>query len=122
MFTEVGGCTVNEDSNSTATNPWAWNNVSNMLYLDQPVQTGFSYDYLTHYTVDYASASVFPSDMGDNIPSMNATFGLGVFGSGGLNGTVNSTTTGAKVFWDVLQVLMVEYVPFFICFFIRFFH
>ncbi|PLB44803.1 carboxypeptidase S1 [Aspergillus steynii IBT 23096] len=109
MFTEVGACTVNDDSNTTAPNPWAWNRVSNMLFLDQPVQTGFSYDVLTNSTVDYTTAAVVPGEMEGSVPGVNATFGVGVFGSGDLNGTVNSTTTGARVFWDVLQVWMVEF-------------
>ncbi|KAK1140985.1 hypothetical protein N8T08_009731 [Aspergillus melleus] len=109
MFTEVGACMVNEDSNSTVPNPWAWNNVSNMLFLDQPVQTGFSYDYLTNSTVDYTTSTVSPAEMDARVPAVNATFGIGVFGSGELNGTVNSTTTGARAFWDVLQVWMVEF-------------
>lgn len=36
-------CTVNADSNSTTVNPWSFNNASNMLYVDVPVGTGYSY-------------------------------------------------------------------------------
>jgi carboxypeptidase C (cathepsin A) len=42
LFEENGPCTINE--NLTAVyNPYSWNNVSNMLYISQPVGTGFSY-------------------------------------------------------------------------------
>lgn len=40
------------DSNSTESNPWAWNEHVNMLYVDQPVGTGFSYDALINGTKD----------------------------------------------------------------------
>ena len=46
-FGENGPCKVNPDSNSTTTNPRSWNAYSNMLYIDQPVQTGYSYDNKT---------------------------------------------------------------------------
>lgn len=32
-----GPCYVLDDSNSTVSNPWSWNENSNMLYVDQPV-------------------------------------------------------------------------------------
>ncbi|RMZ67042.1 carboxypeptidase s1 [Pyrenophora seminiperda CCB06] len=42
LFEENGPCFITE--NLTATyNPYSWNNISNMLYISQPVGTGFSY-------------------------------------------------------------------------------
>ncbi|KAJ7025419.1 alpha/beta-hydrolase [Mycena alexandri] len=40
---EHGPCTVNADGNSTTLNPNSWNSVSNMIYIDQPIGTGFSF-------------------------------------------------------------------------------
>lgn len=41
-----------DDSNSTETNPWSWNENVNMLYVDQPVTTGFSYSEAIESTLD----------------------------------------------------------------------
>ncbi|KAJ7034608.1 alpha/beta-hydrolase [Mycena alexandri] len=43
LFQEHGPCNVNADGKTTVLNPFSWNNVSNMLYIDQPIGTGFSY-------------------------------------------------------------------------------
>jgi carboxypeptidase C (cathepsin A) len=51
--TMMGGpCYINDDANSTTLNPWSFNNEANVLYIDQPVQTGFSYDVLINGTLD----------------------------------------------------------------------
>ncbi|KAJ6625126.1 alpha/beta-hydrolase [Mycena sp. CBHHK59/15] len=38
-----GPCTVNPDGKSTTLNPHSWNILSNMIYIDQPIGTGFSF-------------------------------------------------------------------------------
>ena len=53
-----GPCYVHADSNSTYLNEWSWNTHSNMLYIDQPVQVGFSYDRLQNITKNLATSSV----------------------------------------------------------------
>ncbi|KAF7590878.1 hypothetical protein BBP40_002292 [Aspergillus hancockii] len=109
MMTETGPCTANPDSNSTSPNPWAWTRESDILFIDQPVQTGFSYDVLTNVTIDYTTTLVTPVDFQDGIPAVNHTFGVGVLGSQDFNGTVNSTMNGAVALWDFMQVWLNEF-------------
>jgi carboxypeptidase C (cathepsin A) len=42
LFQEHGPCHVGPD-NTTYLNPYSWNNYSNIVYIDQPIGTGFSY-------------------------------------------------------------------------------
>lgn len=40
-------------------NEWSWNTHSNMLYIDQPVQAGFSYDTATPGQLELVSLYLF---------------------------------------------------------------
>ncbi|KNG87294.1 hypothetical protein ANOM_004946 [Aspergillus nomiae NRRL 13137] len=43
LFQEVGPCLINEHGNGTVPNPWSWSRNSSLLFVDQPVDVGFSY-------------------------------------------------------------------------------
>jgi len=105
---ENGPCSINKDSNSTTLNPWSWNNEVNMLYIDQPVQTGFSYDVLTNGTLDQISTNISLADFSTGTPESNNTILVGNFASQDLNSTVNTTISGAHALWHFAQAWLQE--------------
>jgi carboxypeptidase D len=110
---ENGPCIVSEDSNSTTLNPWSWNNKVNMLYIDQPVQVGFSYDVLRNGTFDALSQTLLPTIVDfsvSGVPEQNETFFVGTFPFLSLNSTANSTGNAAPAAWSFLQTWLQEYV------------
>ncbi|KAF8128601.1 Alpha/Beta hydrolase protein [Boletus edulis] len=55
LFQENGPCLVNADGKSTYLNPYSWNNVSNMIYIDQPIGAGFSYGTHSRFQILFES-------------------------------------------------------------------
>ncbi|CAE6491475.1 unnamed protein product [Rhizoctonia solani] len=43
LFQEMGPCRMNQDEATVSRNAYAWNEYSNMLFIDQPVGVGYSY-------------------------------------------------------------------------------
>ncbi|KAI9852598.1 MAG: hypothetical protein M1838_000252 [Thelocarpon superellum] len=109
LLSENGPCRVNHDSNSTELNPWSWNNEVNMLYIDQPVQVGFSYDQVFNGTVDQVSGEVTLSNFTDGVPQPNNTFFVGSFPSQDTKATANSTVNGAHALWHFAQTWFEEF-------------
>lgn len=127
---ELGPCFVGADSKTTVQNPWAWNNEVNMLFLDQPVQVGFSYDTPTNFSVRYpdpdAAGGGGERDWDDieavytRLPpgmprgempehNLNRGRGLGTFASQDLRFTANSTTHAAHALWHFVQTWFFEF-------------
>ncbi|KAJ9221317.1 hypothetical protein DTO169C6_6305 [Paecilomyces variotii] len=104
LFQENGPCGI--DSNGKVyNNPYSWSNASNMLYIDQPTQTGFSYSIPVPGYVD--------SDTGDIITLPNNTCpdyakdsSCGTYSYPNVTLTANSTEAAAPNFYRALQGFM----------------
>ncbi|EMD34742.1 hypothetical protein CERSUDRAFT_86172 [Gelatoporia subvermispora B] len=59
LFQEHGPCRITNDSESVTLNPESWNEVSNMLYIDQPIGVGFSYGSTTVGTSQEAASDIW---------------------------------------------------------------
>ena len=102
---ENGPCYIGQDSNSTYLNPWSFNNHINMLYIDQPVQAGYSYDTLVNGTLNLVNNVITPLDT--NTP--NTTLVAGTFPSQNSSFTANTTAIGARTLWHFAQFWLSEF-------------
>ncbi|KAF2628609.1 carboxypeptidase S1 [Macroventuria anomochaeta] len=99
LFEENGPCMLN-DNLTTYHNPYSWNNVSNMLYISQPVGTGFSYQ-----KQGVGSFNPLSEDFHYNSSDWPATGRWPL--SEPLNaGTIDTTDLAAVATWHVLQALL----------------
>lgn len=108
-LTENGPCFVHADSKSTYLNEWSWNNEVNMLYLDQPVQSGFSYDTLHNYTRDLSGGGYSSIKAGDEIPEQNSTLLTGTLASRNGTHSPRGVRNAAKEFWTFAQIFTQEF-------------
>ena len=110
-----GPCYVMPDSNSTEENPWSWNEYANMLYIDQPVGTGFSYNEIIKSTYDLVGAITPFSAYGNHVPEQNATLLYGNFPSQDPARTANSTEVAARTLWHFAQAWFSDFPEYNTC-------
>ncbi|KAI9838358.1 MAG: hypothetical protein M1819_005626 [Sarea resinae] len=104
LFEESGPCEVIEMARGvygTQARQWGWDRTSNMIYVDQPNQVGFSYETpvnasLNLLTGDFEAVGPVPDDL-PAYSYLNGTFSLTN------NGTTNTTEISAYAIWHMLQ-------------------
>ncbi|CAN9387648.1 unnamed protein product [Alternaria sp. RS040] len=110
LLRENGPCFIGADSNSTYLNEWSWNNEVNMLYLDQPVQVGMSYDSLVNITTNLDTGDLEVVDFENGpVPSQNNSFYVGTYPSENYNLTTRGTENSARALWNFAQVWFQEF-------------
>lgn len=109
LFLETGPCEVIEIAQGkfgTRARDWGWDRSSNLLYVDQPNQVGFSYDTRKNGSLDLLNSTIFfpPSRVP---PGRSAsTYLNGTFSSNNFNTTANTTETAAHAIWHMLQAFL----------------
>ncbi|PVH91350.1 alpha/beta-hydrolase [Periconia macrospinosa] len=99
LFEENGPCMI--DENLTAVyNPYSWNNISNLLYISQPVGTGFSYQ-----EQGVGSFNRLSKDFHYNSSEWPAT-GRWPLSEPLNTGTIDTTDLAAIAVWHVFQALL----------------
>ncbi|KAH8102251.1 alpha/beta-hydrolase [Cristinia sonorae] len=59
LFQEHGPCRITNDSSTVVNNPTSWNEVANMLYIDQPIGVGFSHGSMTVNSSETAASDMW---------------------------------------------------------------
>jgi carboxypeptidase C (cathepsin A) len=84
---------------------WGWDRSSNILFVDQPVQVGFSYDTATNFSNDLIhNTFVKPSSVPTDFPPY--AFLNGTFSSQASYATANTTYIASHAIWHFLQAFL----------------
>jgi len=109
FFTENGPCEVvqmEDGSYGTQTRLWGWDRSSNLLYIDQPVQVGLSYDTATNGSLDLLQQNLTspPTEYTGAAPAY--TYLNGTFSSQEPHATANTSQIAARAVWHFLQTFL----------------
>lgn len=103
-------CFINPDSYSTTLNEFSWSKNVNMLYIDQPVGTGFTYVDLQNGVLDVLTQTFEPVSRLKNLPALNHTTLPATLDITGPVTAANTTLSAARMMWRFAQVWFKEYV------------
>lgn len=106
LFREAGPCEVVEMSNGsygTQARTWGWDRSSNVLFLDQPTQVGFSFDTPVNGTLSLITSNVVNPPRSKDSSTPPHLLLNGTFSSGNALNTQNTSFIAASASWHFLQ-------------------
>ncbi|KAI1871269.1 uncharacterized protein JN550_004714 [Neoarthrinium moseri] len=107
FFTEIGPCEVvdsgPDDKYKTVAREWGWDRASNMLFIDQPNQVGFSFDTPTNGSLNLVTGEISSPPRGPPKSTPAELFLNGTFSSMNSSRTANTTETAATAIYHMLQ-------------------
>lgn len=112
LFQEVGPCQVvqlSKDRLGTVARDWGWDRSSNILFIDQPVQTGFSYDRPTNASLNLLDETLLYPPTTVPVAQPPYTFLNGTFSSNDPAATTNTSQLAAESIWHFLQAFLVSF-------------
>ncbi|KAK8184374.1 Alpha/Beta hydrolase protein [Phyllosticta citribraziliensis] len=109
LFEETGPCKIIELSDGsfgTQARTWGWDRSSNVLFIDQPVQVGLSYDTIRNGSRNLLSNEYAfpPAQVPSDQPAF--TFLNGSFPSNNSANTANTSEIAAHTMWHLLQAFL----------------
>ncbi|KAK5046078.1 hypothetical protein LTR84_008535 [Exophiala bonariae] len=112
LFQEVGPCQmveISKDRLGTTARDWGWDRGSNLIFLDQPVQVGFSYDTATNASLNLLDETLQIPPGTKPVMQPETTFINGTFGSGNPAFTANTSQIAAQSIWHFLQTFLTAF-------------
>ncbi|RMD41786.1 hypothetical protein DV735_g3305, partial [Chaetothyriales sp. CBS 134920] len=101
LFQELGPCRVHSDG-KPYNNPHSWSTVSNVLFIDQPTQVGFSYSIPVPGYTDPNSGYIVQLP-NQTCPEYASDWDCGTYAAPNLTLTANSTGSAAPNIWKTIQ-------------------
>lgn len=103
LFQEVGPCRL-WPNGTLYRNEYAWNGESNLLVIDQPVTTGFSYTNLTNVVYNKVTYDIVKYLKNETCPTkLPSKHACGTLSGTPQSRLPNSTISAAPTVWKILQ-------------------
>ncbi|KAL9036980.1 MAG: hypothetical protein Q9214_005896, partial [Letrouitia sp. 1 TL-2023] len=112
LFQEVGPCEAIEIAQGkigTRARDWGWDRSSNILFIDQPNQVGFSFDKMVNGSLNLLTSAISFSSSGQPTDQPAYILLEGTFASNDARFSANTTEIAAHTVWHMLQAFLISF-------------